>query len=49
MRKNVNCGTRLHRRRRGKAPGSRTVRLTWPVVWVLANHDDSDFAQRGII
>ena len=31
------------------APGLRTVRLSWPVVWVLANHDDSDLAQRGII
>lgn len=28
---------------------SRTVRLTRPVVGVLANHDDSDFAKRGII
>jgi hypothetical protein len=23
---------------------SRTVRLTWPVVRVLANHDNSNFA-----
>ena len=33
----------------GEAPTSRTVCLTWPVVRVLSNHDDSDFAQRGII
>jgi hypothetical protein len=46
-----NCGTRLHRKRvaTGEAPTSRTVCLTWPVVRVLSNHDDSDFAQRGII
>ncbi len=27
----------------------RTVRLTWTVVRILANHDNSNFAQRGII
>ena len=32
-----------------RRPVSRTVRLTRPVVGVLANHDDSDFAKRGII
>ena len=31
------------------APNPRTVRLSWPVVWILANHDDSNLAERGII
>ena len=51
MKKKKSCEDRLHRRRGRweRRPISRTVRLTRPVVGVLANHDDSDFAKRGII
>jgi hypothetical protein len=28
---------------------SRTVCLTWTVVRILANHDNSNFTQRGIV
>ena len=45
-----NRGDRLSRKDARKvAPRPRTVRLSWPVVWVLANHDNSDLAERGKI